>query len=147
VGGRSLLWGRHTQRWSDFDFTGPARDGFAVDWPIRYQDLAPWYSHVEKFVGISGNKDGLETLPDGDFIKPYELSCVEKHFGKVVHENIRTVMSSSPGRPTLARRIKFINLSEEANANTAIYVNVVVPMEAILVAIRLPYRRPTRREI
>ena len=86
VGGRSLLWGRHTQRWSDFDFTGPARDGFAVDWPIRYQDLAPWYSHVEKFVGISGNKDGLETLPDGDFIKPFELSCVEKHFGKVVNE-------------------------------------------------------------
>ena len=86
VGGRSLLWGRHTQRWSDFDFTGPARDGFAVDWPIRYQDLAPWYSHVEKFVGISGNKDGLETLPDGDFIKPYELSCVEKHFGEVVNK-------------------------------------------------------------
>ena len=84
VGGRSLLWGRHTQRWSDFDFTGPARDGYAVDWPIRYKDLAPWYSYVEKFVGISGNKDGLETLPDGDFIKPYELSCVEKHFGQVL---------------------------------------------------------------
>ena len=50
VGGRSLLWGRHTQRWSDFDFTGPARDGYAVDWPIRYKDLAPWYSYVEKFV-------------------------------------------------------------------------------------------------
>jgi choline dehydrogenase-like flavoprotein len=84
VGGRSLLWGRHTQRWSDFDFTGPARDGFAVDWPIRYKDLAPWYSYVEKFVGISGNRDGLETLPDGDFCKPYALSCVEKHFGEVV---------------------------------------------------------------
>jgi choline dehydrogenase-like flavoprotein len=84
VGGRSLLWGRHTQRWSDFDFTGPERDGFAVDWPIRYKDIAHWYSHVEKFVGISGNKDGLETLPDGDFIKPYELSCVEKHFGQKV---------------------------------------------------------------
>jgi choline dehydrogenase-like flavoprotein len=84
VGGRSLLWGRHTQRWSDYDFTGPARDGYAVDWPIRYQDIAPWYSYVEKFVGISGNKDGLETLPDGDFIKPYELSCVEKHFGQVL---------------------------------------------------------------
>ncbi|MHA8053894.1 GMC oxidoreductase [Aquirufa sp. OSTEICH-129A] len=84
VGGRSLLWGRHTQRWSDFDFTGPARDGFAVDWPIRYKDIAPWYSYVEKFVGISGNKDGLEILPDGDFIKPYELSCVEKHFGEVL---------------------------------------------------------------
>lgn len=84
VGGRSLLWGRHTQRWSDFDFTGPARDGFAVDWPIRYKDLAPWYSHVEKFVGISGNADGLDILPDGEFIPPYELSCVEKHFGKVL---------------------------------------------------------------
>ncbi|RXK48829.1 GMC oxidoreductase [Aquirufa rosea] len=84
VGGRSLLWGRHTQRWSDFDFTGPARDGFAVDWPIRYKDLAPWYSHVEKFVGISGNADGLDILPDGEFIPPYELSCVEKHFGQVL---------------------------------------------------------------
>ena len=84
MGGRSLLWGRHTQRWSDFVFTGPARDGFAVDWPIRYKDLAPWYSYVEKFVGISGNKDGLETLPDGEFIKPFELSCVEKHFGQVL---------------------------------------------------------------
>jgi choline dehydrogenase-like flavoprotein len=84
VGGRSLLWGRHTQRWSDLDFTGPARDGFAVDWPIRYQDIAPWYSYVEKFAGISGNKDGLETLPDGEFLKPYELNCVEKHFGQIV---------------------------------------------------------------
>ncbi len=84
VGGRSLLWGRHTQRWSDLDFTGPARDGFAIDWPIRYKDLAPWYSYVEKFAGISGNNDGLETLPDGEFLKPYELSCVEKYFGNVI---------------------------------------------------------------
>jgi choline dehydrogenase-like flavoprotein len=80
VGGKSLLWARQTQRWSDFDFTGPARDGFAVDWPIRYKDIAPWYSHVEKFAGISGNKDGLPELPDGEFLKPLELSCVEKYF-------------------------------------------------------------------
>lgn len=80
VGGKSLLWARHTQRWSDFDFTGPARDGFAVDWPIRYKDLDPWYSYVEKFAGISGNRDGLSELPDGEFLPPYELSCVEKHF-------------------------------------------------------------------
>ncbi len=80
VGGKSLLWARHTQRWSDFDFTGPARDGFAVDWPIRYKDLEPWYSYVEKFAGISGNRDGLPELPDGEFLPPYELSCVEKHF-------------------------------------------------------------------
>jgi Choline dehydrogenase and related flavoproteins len=84
VGGKSLLWARQTQRWSDLDFTGPARDGFAVDWPIRYADLAPWYSYVEKFVGISGNNDGLAELPDGDFLPPYELTCVEKHFKEQV---------------------------------------------------------------
>ena len=69
VGGKSLIWARQTQRWSKYDFEGPARDGFAVDWPIRYEDIAPWYSHVEKFVGISGNKDGLDTLPDGEFCR------------------------------------------------------------------------------
>ena len=84
VGGRSLLWARQTQRWSDFDFEGPARDGFAVDWPIRYADIAPWYSYVEKFVGIAGNKDGLPNLPDGEFHTPHEMSCVEKHFSKQV---------------------------------------------------------------
>ncbi|GAO45530.1 GMC oxidoreductase [Flavihumibacter petaseus] len=80
VGGKSLLWARQTQRWSDFDFTGPARDGFVVDWPIRYKDIAPWYSYVEKFAGISGNKDGLPQLPDGEFLPPMELNCVEKYF-------------------------------------------------------------------
>ncbi|MCW3107693.1 MAG: family oxidoreductase [Segetibacter sp.] len=78
VGGKSLLWARQTQRWSKYDFEGPARDGFATDWPIRYEDIAPWYSHVEKFAGISGNKDGLDTLPDGEFLKPWELNCAEK---------------------------------------------------------------------
>src|SRR5574339_344731 len=86
VGGKSLLWARWTQRWSDFDYTGPARDGFAVDWPIRYADIAPWYSHVEKFAGISGNKDGLEELPDGEFLPPHEMTCVEKNFSEKVAE-------------------------------------------------------------
>ncbi|CCH52543.1 Gluconate 2-dehydrogenase flavoprotein [Fibrisoma limi BUZ 3] len=80
VGGKSLMWARQTQRWSDFDFDGPARDGFVVDWPIRYKDIAPWYSYVEKFAGISGNKDGLPQLPDGEFLPPHEWNCVEKHF-------------------------------------------------------------------
>jgi choline dehydrogenase-like flavoprotein len=80
VGGRSLLWARQTQRWSDFDFEGPLRDGYAVDWPIRYKDLAPWYSHVEKFAGISGNNDGLDVLPDGEFLPPFEMTCLEKYF-------------------------------------------------------------------
>lgn len=76
------MWARGTQRWSQFDFDGPARDGFAVEWPISYAELAPWYSHVEKFAGISGNKDGLPQLPDGEFLPPHEQSCVEKHFSQ-----------------------------------------------------------------
>ncbi|MES2731540.1 MAG: GMC family oxidoreductase [Bacteroidota bacterium] len=80
VGGKSLLWARQTQRWSDFDFEGPARDKFAVDWPIRYKDVAPWYSYVEKFVGISGNKDGLAELPDGEFLPAHEMNCAETYF-------------------------------------------------------------------
>jgi choline dehydrogenase-like flavoprotein len=84
VGGKSLMWARQTQRWSDFDFEGPARDGFSVDWPIRYADLAPWYSYVERFAGITGNKDGVDTLPDGEFLPPHEWNCVEKHFQQQV---------------------------------------------------------------
>jgi choline dehydrogenase-like flavoprotein len=87
VGGKSLLWARQTQRWSDFDFEGPARDGFAVDWPIRYADLAPWYSYVETFAGISGNRDGLAELPDGEFMPPMELSCVELHLKDSMAQN------------------------------------------------------------
>jgi choline dehydrogenase-like flavoprotein len=78
VGGKSLIWARQTQRWSSYDFEGPARDGFAVDWPIRYDDLSPWYSHVERFAGISGNRDGVDTLPDGEFLPAFEMNCVEK---------------------------------------------------------------------
>lgn len=84
VGGKSLLWARQTQRWSDLDFEGPKRDGFAVDWPIRYADLAPWYSYVEKFAGISGNKDGIDVLPDGDFLPAYPLNAVEDYFRKKI---------------------------------------------------------------
>jgi choline dehydrogenase-like flavoprotein len=79
TGGKSLLWARQVQRWSRFEFEAPGRDGFAVDWPIRYDDLAPWYSYVEKFAGISGNRDGLETLPDSEVMKAWEMNCVEKH--------------------------------------------------------------------
>ena len=78
VGGKSLIWARQTQRWSRFDFEGPARDGFG-EWPITYDELAPWYSHVERFAGISGNYDGLETLPDGEFLPAWEMNDVEKH--------------------------------------------------------------------
>lgn len=89
VGGKSLLWARQTQRWSEYDFEGPARDGFAVDWPIRYRDIAPWYSYVERFAGISGNRDGLDILPDGEFLPPLEMSCVQDYFKGVVAEHYK----------------------------------------------------------
>jgi choline dehydrogenase-like flavoprotein len=89
VGGKSIMWARQVQRWSDFDFEGPARDGFATDWPIRYKDIAPWYSHVEKFVGVSGNKDGLPMLPDGEFLPPLDLTCVEDYFKDFVKKTYK----------------------------------------------------------
>ena len=89
VGGKSIMWARQTQRWSDFDFEGPARDGFATDWPVRYKDIAPWYSYVEKFAGIAGNKDGVDTLPDGEFLLPWELTCVENHFKETMSKSYK----------------------------------------------------------
>jgi len=78
VGGRSLLWGRQTYRWSDFDFDANAKDGIAVDWPIRYKDIEPWYTYVEKFAGISGSKENLPQLPDSHFMPPMDMNVVEK---------------------------------------------------------------------
>ena len=89
VGGKSIMWARQVQRWSPFDFEGPARDGYAVDWPIRYKDLADWYSYVERFVGVSGNKDGLDILPDGDFLKPWESNVVEDYFSQQVKKHYK----------------------------------------------------------
>ena len=80
VGGKSLMWARQTYRWSDFDFEANARDGHGTDWPIRYADIAPWYSYVEKYAGISGNRDGLPQIPDGEFLPSIELTIVEKYF-------------------------------------------------------------------
>ncbi|PSQ69648.1 MAG: GMC family oxidoreductase, partial [Bacteroidetes bacterium QH_1_64_81] len=78
LGGRSITWGRQCYRWSDLDFTANAREGIAVDWPIRYDDIAPWYDYVEKFVGISGREEGLPHLPDGQFLPPMEMNAGEK---------------------------------------------------------------------
>lgn len=86
VGGKSLIWGRSCQRWSDFEFEAPKRHGFAVDWPIRYKDIAPWYSHAEIFTGITGSKENIPAMPDGEFQPPYELNCVEKHLKEVLHK-------------------------------------------------------------
>ncbi|MGX1928266.1 GMC oxidoreductase [Flagellimonas sp. 2504JD4-2] len=78
VGGRSLTWGRQSYRWSDIDFEANKKEGIAVDWPVRYKDIAPWYDKVESYIGVSGQKLGLKQLPDGQFLPPMELNCVEK---------------------------------------------------------------------
>jgi choline dehydrogenase-like flavoprotein len=78
MGGRSLMWGRQSYRWSDLDFEANIKDGHGVDWPVRYNEIAPWYDYVEKFAGISGNRDGIPQLPDGQFLPPMEMTCVEK---------------------------------------------------------------------
>ncbi len=82
VGGRSLMWTRQSYRLSDLDFTANLRDGIEIDWPIRYKDLAPWYDYVERFAGISGQAEGLEHLPDGHFLPPMPMNCLEKHVKK-----------------------------------------------------------------
>lgn len=86
VGGRSLTWGRQSYRWSDLDFEANAKDGIAVDWPIRYKDIAPWYDYAERFAGISGSKEGLPQLPDGQFLPPMEMRCVEKDVAARIKE-------------------------------------------------------------
>src|ERR1700740_1193792 len=90
VGGKSLIWGRACARWSEFDFTAPQRYGYAIDWPIRYNDIAPWYSHVERFIGVCGTKDGIESMPDGEFLPGYELNCVEQHLKEVLWDKFKS---------------------------------------------------------
>ncbi len=84
VGGRSLLWARACYRWSDLDFKANIKDGIAIDWPIRYKDIAPWYDYVESFIGVSGQAEGIAHLPDGKFLPPFEMNCVEKYFKQKV---------------------------------------------------------------
>lgn len=87
VGGRSITWGRQSYRWSPMDFEANLKDGIAVDWPIRYEDVAKWYDYVEEFAGISGQPEGLPQLPDGKFLPPMELNCVEQKFKESLAEN------------------------------------------------------------
>ena len=98
VGGRSLLWARQSYRWSDLDFEANKREGIAIDWPIRYRDIAPWYSYVERFIGVSGDAQGLPELPDGEFQKPMEMNVVEKHVAK-------KISNAFPGRKMFIGRV------------------------------------------
>ncbi len=98
VGGRSIMWGRQSYRWSDMDFEANAKDGFGVDWPIRYKDIAPWYDYTEKFAGISGSKDGLAVLPDGQFLPPMDMTCVEKDVAARIKEHYKGTRHMLIGR-------------------------------------------------
>ena len=87
VGGRSIMWGRQSYRWSDLDFEANAKEGIAVDWPIRYKDIESWYDYVESFAGISGQAEGLSQLPDGKFLPPMQMNCVEEHVKSSIADN------------------------------------------------------------
>lgn len=117
VGGRSLMWGRQSYRWSDFDFEANGKEGVAVDWPIRYKDVEQWYSYVEKFAGISGNRDGIPQLPDGQFMPPIELNIVEKEVAArlksyykgmrlLTHGRVANITQPLPGRTNCQYRNK-----------------------------------------
>jgi len=98
VGGRSLMWGRQSYRLSDWDFEANAKDGIAIDWPVRYKEIAPWYDYAEKFAGISGSKEGLPELPDGQFLPPMEMSCVEKDVASRIKDHYKGVRKMIIGR-------------------------------------------------
>lgn len=102
VGGRSIMWGRHSYRWSDIDFAANKNEGIAVDWPVRYKDIAPWYDKVESYIGVSGENLGLPQLPDGQFEPMMELNCVEDHVRGKVAEHFN-------GRVITAGRVAHIN--------------------------------------
>lgn len=98
VGGRSLTWGRQSYRLGDLDFEANAKDGHGVDWPIRYKDIAPWYSYAEKFAGINGNRDGFPSLPDGDYLPAMEMNCVEKDVAARIKEHYKGKRAFIMGR-------------------------------------------------
>jgi len=110
VGGRSLIWGRQCYRLSDLDFEANAKEGVGIDWPIRYKDLLPWYDYVENYVGISGEALGLPHLPDGKFLPPMEMNCLEKHVRKEIEKKF-------PGRHMTIGRVA--NLTVEHNGRGA----------------------------
>lgn len=89
VGGKSLTWGRACQRWSEFEFTAPERYGYGIGWPINYQTIAPWYTHVEQFIGVCGTRDGIAAMPDGDFLPPFELNCAEAAIQEKIHAHYK----------------------------------------------------------
>ena len=111
VGGKSIIWGRQVYRWSDLDFEANLRDGIGVDWPIRYADIAPWYDLVDRFIGVSGQAEGLAHLPDGPFLPPMDMNCVESH--------VRERMASKFGRDRVLTMGRVAILTERHNGRAA----------------------------
>jgi choline dehydrogenase-like flavoprotein len=105
LGGRSVMWGRQSYRLSPMDFEANAKDGHGCDWPIRYADLAPWYDHVERFIGVAGSKEGLPQLPDGEFLPPFELNDAEKQLKAKVE-------ASFPGRKVISGRAANLSVAQ-----------------------------------
>lgn len=112
VGGRSIMWGRQSYRLSDIDFEANKKEGIAVDWPVRYKDIAPWYDKVEEFIGVSGENLGLKQLPDQKLLKPMNLNCVEEELKSKIAENFddgrlltigRTAHITEGSKPGLGR--------------------------------------------
>ncbi|MBE7170713.1 MAG: GMC family oxidoreductase [Williamsia sp.] len=111
VGGRSLMWGRQSYRFSDLDYEANAKDGIAIDWPIRYKDMAPWYDYVERFAGISGSKEGLPQLPDGQYLPPIEMNCVEKDVAARIKQHYKGQ------RSMIAARVANLTAPHEGRTN------------------------------
>ncbi len=163
VGGRSLLWGRQSYRWSAFDFEANARDGVAVDWPIRYADLAPWYDHVERHAGISGSMEGLAQLPDGQFQPPMPLNCGEelvagrlrRHFDgrrRIIPGRCANLTQPLPGRaPCLHRNACWLGcpfgayFSTQSSTLPAAMATGRLTLEPFAIVTELLYDRSRRR--
>jgi choline dehydrogenase-like flavoprotein len=120
VGGRSIMWGRQSYRWSPMDFEANAREGVAVDWPIRYGDLERWYDYVERFIGVSGQAEGLAQLPDSQFLPAMELNCVEKH--------LRTSLAEKFGRTLTIGRVAHLTapVAHSPQRGTCQYRNLCI---------------------
>ncbi|SER44768.1 GMC oxidoreductase [Neolewinella agarilytica] len=115
TGGRSLVWGRQCYQLSDLDFEANAKEGIAIDWPIRHKDLKPWYDYVTRFVGVSGRAEGLAHFPDGPFQPPMPLNCVEDHFRKGVHAKLPHIRVSEGRAAHLTAYDPAVNLGTRGN--------------------------------
>lgn len=144
VGGRSITWGKQSYRWSDLDFEANKKDGHGVDWPVRYKDIAPWYDKVEQYIGVSGQNLGLPHLPDGKFLAPMELNCVERDLQKSMSEKFSDGRYLPSEEPPILLQMK-INLKEDKIANTEIVVLEDAPSAVISAVILLPFPLPRER--